>query len=44
MTFSIDNPERGLQQPAFGKYVWKKRSGELGVKLRRFKGEKQSRG
>ena len=30
MTFGIDNPW-GLQHPPFGKYVWKKRSGKLGL-------------
>ena len=33
MTFSIDNPEGGLQQPPLGKYVWEKPSGEQGLKL-----------
>ena len=33
MTFSIDNPEGGLQQPPpLGKYVWEKPSGEQGLK------------
>ena len=33
MTFSIDNPEGGLQQPPppLGKYVWEKPSGEQGL-------------
>ena len=34
MTFSIDNPEGGLQQPPLGKYVWEKPSGEQGLKPR----------
>ena len=33
MTFSIDNPEGGLQQPPLGKYVWEKPSGEQGLKF-----------
>ena len=35
MTFSIDNPEGGLQQPPppLGKYVWEKPSGEQGLIL-----------
>ena len=32
MTFGIDNPEGGLQQPPLGKYVWGKPSGEQGLK------------
>ena len=32
MTFSIDNPKGGLQQPPLGKYVWEKPSGEQGLK------------
>ena len=32
MTFSIDNPEWGLQQPPLGKYVREKPSGEQGLK------------
>ena len=35
MTFSIDNPEGGLQQPPLGKYVWEKPSGEQGLKLKK---------
>ena len=31
MTFSIDNPKGGLQQPPLGKYVWEKPSGEQGL-------------
>ena len=31
MTFSIDNPEGGLQQPPLGKYVREKPSGEQGL-------------
>ena len=31
MTFGIDNPEGGLQQPPLGKYVWEKPSGEQGL-------------
>ena len=30
MTSSIDNPEGGLQQALFGKYVWEKPSGYQG--------------
>ena len=33
MTFSIDNPEGGLQQPPLGKYVWEKPSGEQGLSV-----------
>ena len=33
MTFSIDNPEGGLQQPPLGKYVWEKPSGEQGLSI-----------
>ena len=33
MTFSIDNPEGGLQQLPFGKYIWEKPSGEQGLKF-----------
>ena len=33
MTFGIDNPEGGLQQPPpLGKYVWEKPSGEQGLR------------
>ena len=32
MTFSIDNPEGGLQQPPLGKYVLEKPSGEQGLR------------
>ena len=33
MKFSIDNPERGCNTLSpFEKYVWKKRSGELGLR------------
>ena len=31
MTFSIDNPEGGLQQTPLGKYVREKPSGEQGL-------------
>ena len=31
MTFSMDNPEGGCNNPPFGKYVWEKSSGELGL-------------
>ena len=30
MTFSIDNPEGGCNNPPLGKYVWEKPSGEQG--------------
>ena len=33
MTFGIDNPEGGLQQPPLGKYVWEKPSGEQGLNV-----------
>ena len=36
MTFSIDNPEGGCNNPPpppLGKYVWEKPSGEQGLKL-----------
>ena len=36
MTFGIDNPEGGLQQPPLGKYVWEKPSGEQGLKKKKF--------
>ena len=32
MTFSIDNPEGGCNNPPLGKYVWEKPSGEQGLK------------
>ena len=32
MTFSIDNPEGGFNNPPLGKYVWEKPSGEQGLK------------
>ena len=31
MTFSIDNPEGGCNNPPLGKYVWEKPSGEQGL-------------
>ena len=31
MTFSIDNPEGGCNNPPLGKYVWGKPSGEQGL-------------
>ena len=33
MTFSIDNPEGGCNNPPLGKYVWEKPSGEQGLVL-----------
>ena len=33
MTFSIDNPEGGCNNPPLGKYVWEKPSGEQGFKV-----------
>ena len=33
MTFSIDNPEGGCNNPPLGKYVWEKPSGEQGLIL-----------
>ena len=33
MTFSIDNPEGGCNNPPLGKYVWEKPSGEQGLNL-----------
>ena len=32
MTFSIDNPEGGCNNPPLGKYVWEKPSGEQGLR------------
>ena len=32
MTFSIDNPSGGCNNPPLGKYVWEKPSGEQGLK------------
>ena len=32
MTFGIDNPEGGCNNPPLGKYVWEKPSGEQGLK------------
>ena len=29
----MDNPEGGCNNPPFGKYVWEKSSGELGLKM-----------
>ena len=31
MTFIIDNPEGGCNNPPFGKYDWEKPSGEQGL-------------
>ena len=31
MTFGIDNPEGGCNNPPLGKYVWEKPSGEQGL-------------
>ena len=31
MTFNIDNPEGGCNNPPLGKYVWEKPSGEQGL-------------
>ena len=31
MTFSIDNPGGGCNNPPLGKYVWEKPSGEQGL-------------
>ena len=33
MTFSIDNPEGGCNNPPLGKYVWEKPSGEQGLSI-----------
>ena len=33
MTFSIDNPEGGCNNPPLGKYVWEKPSGEQGLNI-----------
>ena len=33
MTFNIDNPEGGCNNPPLGKYVWEKPSGEQGLIL-----------
>ena len=33
MTFSIDNPEGGCNNPPLGKYVWEKPSEEQGLKV-----------
>ena len=33
MTFSIDNPEGGCNNPLLGKYFWEKPSGEQGLKV-----------
>ena len=33
MTFIIDNPEGGCNNPPLGKYVWEKPSGEQGLKF-----------
>ena len=34
MTFSIDNPRGGCNNPPLGKYVWEKPSGEQGLTLK----------
>ena len=34
MTFSIDNPEGGCNNPPLGKYVWEKPSGEQGLNIK----------
>ena len=42
MTFHIDNRGGGCNNPPFGKYVWEKCSGELGLKQNKTKQNKKS--